>query len=178
MIALGYGSSLIVQELQERFNVRTTLQNILQSYIRSPSFMKRVDQIRATMAIEVNKHPIASKIARLDYILTGINECLKWRVHKTTKTDEGKIIQKELRRPFHALPALIREARAEVEGDPELTKKFTLYDLMREFEPENGKGGNGNGNRSKSKLKGRVSASNYAESSKMDLSRSGGPEIL
>ena len=117
MIVTGYNARIICDYLKEEHGIEVSVQNIYQNYIHSPRYKKRLESLRGVLDRRLMKHPLASKVARLDIINEAIHECMTWRLDKINYDKDGNELSRVEKRQMQAVGNLIQQARAEIEGD-------------------------------------------------------------
>jgi hypothetical protein len=116
-IAGGMNAELIKQELDEKYGKKVSVQNIYQGYIHAPKWKKRIESITKAMDKELAKHPLAKKETRLNFVLAALNEANIWRLDKIHFDKDGYEQAKVYKKNIGIVAGLIREARAEIEGE-------------------------------------------------------------
>jgi len=117
MLALGYNPSLVSQEMKDQFGVRISRQSVRVYYQRSAKMQKTIQALRDRAAKELMAHPLADKKTRLNYLLRALNHALTWGTDKLYfDKDSGKLLGKVEKVQIGIIPALIKEAREEIEG--------------------------------------------------------------
>lgn len=125
----GMNPELISQELEETYGKKVSRQNIHTNYIHSPKWKARISKLMDKVDAEIAKHPIAKKANRLDFILAALNEAFVWRLDKIHFDKDGCEQAKVYKKNIGAVAGLIREARAEVEGEKgiEISNPVHIY---------------------------------------------------
>lgn len=101
LLAQGLSNNFVVDDLKKSFGVEIVQQTV--NYYRSSrKWQKFILRLREKYLSNVLKHPLASKVNRLNFLLHGINAVIE---------------DKETANSMGTLSALIKEARAEIEGD-------------------------------------------------------------
>jgi len=101
LLAQGISNRLIADDLRKNFDIEIAHQTI--NYYRvSRKWQKFILRLREKYLSDILKHPLASKFNRLNFLLYGINAVIN-----DTETANS----------MGTLSALIKEARAEIEGD-------------------------------------------------------------
>lgn len=140
MLAMGYDTGLVIQELKELYGIDITHQSILKYYKNSRKRRKIIEALRNRWAADVLKHPLADKRNRLNYLLRGINHALKYAVDKLYFDKDGSLVGKVEKVRLGELAALLREARAEFEDlEDGGGRKFGLADLVKQVSEAHGK---------------------------------------
>jgi len=127
LIAAGYNSTRIVQELKETFDIQVTIHNIWANYVSRKKWQPIIARFRDKFDKELIKHPLMSKTNRLNIVKEALGEAMTWRLDKVYYDKEGNEISRVEKRQLGAIAALIREARAEVEGDKPLIDNSKHY---------------------------------------------------
>jgi len=67
------------------------------------------------------KHPLAKKENRLAILNKAINEAMTWRLDQIRYDKDGREVSRIEKRQVGTVASLVREARAEVEGEAPTT---------------------------------------------------------
>jgi len=128
-LASGHSPELVVQELQEEFDIEVTRQNIRSNYQKHPKWEKVIAKMAEEFQKEILKHPLAIKVNRLNWLLQGLNEATTWRHDKFYFDKEGVQVGKVVKKNIGVIAQLVREARAETEGEkgPEFHQPINIY---------------------------------------------------
>jgi hypothetical protein len=145
--------------LKDRCDVEVSHQNIRDTYRHGKKWMKVISYFKNKYLKNISRIPIANKAHRLALLNEASEEALTW--HTKSINEFGEVLEKKI----GILPALIAEARKEVEGEkPQVEQHFhvslsRVHDLVNGnafaekrsslIEPLNAKntdGDNGNGN--------------------------------
>lgn len=123
LIAIGYNARIIRDIIEEEHEVSVSTQNILVNYIHNPKYKERIKELRAKLDEDVLKHPLAQKRARLDILSRAIKEALTWRTDKINYDMFGRELSRIEKRRVGLVASLLKEARAEVEGEKPLVEQ-------------------------------------------------------
>lgn len=104
-LAQGFSPPLVVQFMKEDYNIEMSNQNIYKNYLYRPRWRKFIHKLKTKYCSEILKHPLADKFNRLAIIQKGI---------------QAVINEKKNSKSMGTLASLVKEARAEIEGDPAL----------------------------------------------------------
>lgn len=128
-LAGGMSAELISQELEEKHGKKVSRQNIHKNYASAPKWKAKIEKLSDKIDAQIAKHPIAKKANRLDFILAAINEAFVWRLDKIHFDKDGYEQAKVYKKNIGAVAGLIREARAEVEGEKgiEISNPVHIY---------------------------------------------------
>lgn len=179
MLAYGFSPGLIVQELYQEFGIKVTPDNIRIGYLYRPKTKKRIEEIREKIDQSIMEHPLSKKVNRLNYILKALNHSLEFGVTKKYFSKTGEYLGDIEEVQVGVVSQLIREARAEVEGESDSGKdvKLTLLQVIQDW-------GKVHERRSKDKHQhtrgdlGGVAGLGPDESAQVDQSEFGNIEIL
>lgn len=133
MVACGFNPSIIQQALRDEYDFDLTKQCIWKSYICNPKFRVLAEKFQETITQELQKIPIARKEVRLLVIQKAINECLRERVSKREYDEDGNVTETMVKLQPAAVASLVKEARAETEGEIKDEEKITMLDIIRNF---------------------------------------------
>lgn len=146
LLAAGYSPEHIVQELATFFDISVTPWNIRKNYQKAPRYRKQIEELAVKIDEEVQKHPLAKKVTRLDFLLKTINEAFLWQDSKITTDKHGNETEHIEKRQLGIVPIAIREAGALVEGLPlsgsggmtlvAIVKEVTAWEKAKEEEAE------------------------------------------
>lgn len=106
----------VVDLLKDRLDITMTVQNVDQSYRYAKKWRRIISYLRVRFLNNISRIPIANKAHRLYILNEAVAESLKWRVKSVSQF--GKVEAQKI----GLIPALMREARAEVEGDKPAVK--------------------------------------------------------
>jgi len=109
-LALGKDNNQIVDLVEEKYKLDMSFQNI-DNYRYGEKWKKIISYLRLKYLNNIARIPIAKKAHRLSLLNQAAEECLKWR---TKSINQFGTVQ-EMK--IGVLPALIAEARKEVEGE-------------------------------------------------------------
>lgn len=110
-IALSMTTKQIQDALKERYRVNMSIQNIDHNYRHAPKWRKIIDYLRRRYLNNISRIPIANKGIRLAYLQEALNEAMT--LHVKTRNQFGEIKERRI----GLIPAIVREARLEVEGE-------------------------------------------------------------
>ncbi len=136
MLAKGFTPALVSQMMKEDHGVEISVNGIYNNYLKSPRWNPVIMRLRRQMESDIANHPMASKTVRLNYLQEATKEALKERVVKVSEHGIIKAKQPSI------VASLIKEARAEVEGDQPIAvfnqnidqSKKTLIAMIHESE--------------------------------------------
>jgi len=116
-LACGHSPERVAQDLKDEYGIVISRNNIRQNYQNSAKWKTKIEKMAEAFNREILKHPLASKVNRLNWLQEALNEALTWRVEKIYFGKDGNEIGRIMRKNISVVASLIREARAEVEGD-------------------------------------------------------------
>lgn len=127
-LATGFCPEIVADKLKEEYGIEVTAINIRKNYQHGRKWKKVIEGYRKRFEKDILKEPLAIKANRLRWLQEGINEALRWR-HDKSYYFEGQELDKIEKRNIGLIAGLIREARAEVEGErgPEISVPVTVY---------------------------------------------------
>lgn len=127
-LATGFCPEIVADKLKEEYDIEVTPKNIRKNYLHGKKWKKVIEGFRKRFEKDILKEPLAIKANRLRWLNEGINEAMRFR-HDKTYYFEGQELSKVEKRNVGIVAALIREARAEVEGErgPEVVVPITVY---------------------------------------------------
>jgi hypothetical protein len=120
LLAVGYNSQRCADIFDEEYGIDITPDNVWQNYIQNKKWQKIIKRMQREAERRVLSHPLAKKINRLKLLQDAINEAFTWRLDKIHYDKEGNELSRVEKRNIGMIAALIREARAEIEGDKPL----------------------------------------------------------
>ena len=118
-LALGFSPAKTAQSVRREFNIDISHQAV-EKYRHSPKWKKIIRLMQERIVKEIMKIPIAKKAQRLKYLQEAISEAFTWRVTQRYYDKHGHETGKVERMNLSIVPQLIKEARAEIEGDKSL----------------------------------------------------------
>lgn len=139
LLAKGYTPSLVCKMLLDEHKIKVSLSSIYDNYLKSPRWQKVIRNYRRQMDLDIVNHPMASKAVRLNYLQEGLQEALTERVVKINHDkDTGAELSRIVAKSPGIIAPIIREIRAEVEGDQPIAvfnqtidnSKKTLINLL------------------------------------------------
>jgi len=137
MLALGFNPGLVSQEMKDQFGIVISRHTIRKSYQQNPKRRRTIEALKDRAAAELMKHPLADKRVRLGYLLRALQHALTWGTDKLYfDKDTGKLLGKVEKVQIGAVPALIKEAREEIEGvragdGAQAKKKLDLLQVIK-----------------------------------------------
>ena len=102
LLAQGFTPVIVAEDLKEHFDIDIAPGTIYKCYQNSRKWKPFIQKLKEKYYSDVLKHPLADKTNRLNYILKGLQAVIR---DKSTANSMG------------TLSSLIKEARAEIEGD-------------------------------------------------------------
>jgi len=147
-LASGFSSRVISAILKEEDQIDISQRAICR--YNAGEWKKRVQALREKMDEKVADHALASKKVRLNWLQKAANECMEWRLDKIHFDKDGNELARVHKRQANVIPAIIREARQEIEG--ESTSQNAGFNLVIIRPPKEGENdpSDKNGGRSKS----------------------------
>lgn len=125
LLAVGYNSQRCADIFEEEYGIHISQQNISENYLRSKKWQKIIKRMQRETERKVLSHSLAKRINRLTILQDAINEAFTWRLDKINYDKDGNEISRVEKRNIGMIAALIREARAEIEGDKPLIDAST-----------------------------------------------------
>lgn len=116
-LASGANPAVTAAMVEDQYGIKITRQNIAKTYLHNPYWVSRIRRMRTLFDKKVIQHPLMSKQARLNVILTGINEALTWRLDKIVYDKSKKESIRIMKRNLSSLGSLVNTARVEAEGE-------------------------------------------------------------
>ena len=144
-IAEGWNSRRIAEKVNEEWDIEISHINIFNTYMRGKKWKPIIKKFFNQLTKEIMSIPIAQKKVRLKELQDTINEAKIWRMDKLYFDKEGNEVGKVEKRNIGVIPALIKEARAEIEGDEKNNITMPVINLVyhgehrRKLENENKK---------------------------------------
>jgi len=123
-LVTGYSASVIVSLVQEKYGIKINRSVITNHYMAVPKWKKKTARMRTFYEAHYMKHPLASKLNRLNILQNAINEAMEWRLHKFESNEKGKTVRIE-KRNINIVSGLVREARTEIEGEKKIGINIT-----------------------------------------------------
>jgi len=120
LLATGYNSQRCADIFEEEYGIKITPDNVFQNYIQNKKWQKIIKRMQREAERKVLQHPLAQKTNRLNILRDAVNEAFTWRLDKIHYNKDGKELSRIMKRNFGVTAALMREARAEIEGDKPL----------------------------------------------------------
>lgn len=114
-LASGFSSRVIAAILKEEDQIEISQRSICN--YNAGEWKKRVQALREKMDEKVADHALASKKVRLNWLQRAANECMEWRLDKIHFDKDGNELARVQKRQANVIPAIIREARQEIEGE-------------------------------------------------------------
>lgn len=130
LLATGYNPERCRDIFKEEYEIEITSQCIRTNYLDSKKWKKIIYRMAREAERHVLKHPLAKKINRLKILQAAINEAFAWRLDKINYY-EGEELSRIDKRNICTVAGLIREVRAEVEGDKPLVDQSTHYHFYK-----------------------------------------------
>ena len=127
LLAVGYNSQRCTDIFEEEYDIEITPANVFNNYIQNKKWQKIIKRMQREAERRVLSHPLAKKINRLKLLQDAINEAFTWRLDKIHYDKEGNELSRIEKRNIGMIAALIREARAEIEGE----KGITLQNFIK-----------------------------------------------
>lgn len=118
-IALGKSNRQIIDLLKERFDIDMSFQNIDKTFRAGRKWRPIIERLRNRYLENISRIPIARKAYRLAILQEAAEEALTY--HVKSVNEWGTVEEKRI----GIIPALVAEARAEVEGDYDKNKDKT-----------------------------------------------------
>lgn len=110
-IALNKTTTQIRDLLKDRYEIEMSHQNINNRYRKGKKWQPIITYLRTRYLRNISRIPIADKVHRLTLLNEAAEEALTY--HTKSINEWGTVEEKKI----GILPSLIKEARAEVEGD-------------------------------------------------------------
>jgi hypothetical protein len=126
LIAVGYNSQRCADIFEEEYGIGLSQQNVSDNYIHNKKWQKIIKRMQREAERRVLAHPLAKKINRLKLLQDAINEAFTWRLDKIHYDHEGNELSRVEKRNIGMIAALIREARAEIEGEKGIDVKVGI----------------------------------------------------
>ncbi len=120
LLAVGYNTTRCCNIFEEEYGIEISPQNVWQNYQQNKKWQKLIKRMAREAERKVLQHPLAKKINRLNLLKDAINEAFTWRLDKIHYDKEGNELSRIEKRNIGMIAALVREARAEIEGDKAL----------------------------------------------------------
>jgi hypothetical protein len=117
LLSVGYNPRVCADKFKEDFGIEITPDNVYQNYLKNKKWQKIIQRMAREAERIVLRHPLAKKVNRLNLLTEAANEALTWRVDKIYYDKDGIELSKLEKRNVGIIPNIIREARAEIEGD-------------------------------------------------------------
>jgi hypothetical protein len=117
LLAVGYNCQRSADIFQEEYGIDLSVQNIWKNYVQNKKWQKIIKRMQRETERKVLSHPLAKKINRLKLLQDAINEAFTWRLDRINYDKEGNELSRVEKRNIGMIAALIREARAEIEGE-------------------------------------------------------------
>lgn len=128
-IADGWTSRRIAEKVEEEYDIKISHIAIYEGYMHGKKWKPVIERFRKELIKNIMSVPIAQKKVRLREIEETINEAKRWRVDKLYFDKDGNEVGKVEKRNIGIIPALIKEARAEVEGDQDKAET-NVYNII------------------------------------------------
>ena len=122
-LATGYSAERVAQLCEEVLGKTVSRQNIHQNYMSKPRWKGIITRLTREAERKLADHVLMKKQNRLNILLEAINEALNWRIDKIQYDRFGRELCRIEKRHVGNIASLIREARAEAEGE----KGITIY---------------------------------------------------
>jgi len=117
LLASGYGPTVVSQKMKMEYRVTITPQAVSE-YLTNPKWQIEIEKAKATQTEFIAKHPLASKVNRLNILQDAINDASRQKCTKIVRdTKTGKVKDRFYKNDVGVIPHLVREARIEVEGE-------------------------------------------------------------
>jgi hypothetical protein len=135
LLAMGFNTCQVCDEVRERFGIELAQQTIYETYYKRRA--KTIAFLRERWEKGLMKHPLASKINRLNHILWLLQKAETWSTDKLYFDKDGNLVGRVEKLNLSAAAQLIREAREEIEGKAkdkegkEGSKKYDLIQLIK-----------------------------------------------
>lgn len=123
-LVTGYSASVVVSLVHEKYGIKINKSVITNHYMVVPKWKKKIARMRTFYEAHYMKHPLASKLNRLNILQNAINEAMEWRLHKFESNEKGKTVRIE-KRNINIVSGLVREARTEIEGEKKIGINIT-----------------------------------------------------
>ncbi|MFA7706235.1 MAG: hypothetical protein WCX91_03945 [Candidatus Omnitrophota bacterium] len=117
ILSIGHNACVAADLLKEQTGIEISPQNIYQNYLKDKHWKKIIERMAREAERRVLKHPLAKKVNRLNLLKQAADECLSWRLDKINYDKDGNELSRIEKRNVGIMPQIIREARAEIEGD-------------------------------------------------------------
>jgi hypothetical protein len=135
LLSVGYSVRICADKFKEDFDIDISYQNIFDNYLKDKKWKKIIFRMAREAERRVLQHPLAKKVNRLNLLSEAANEALTWRVDKIYYDKDGCELSKLEKRNVGIIPNIIREARAEIEGDKALVDASTHHHLTNIYLP-------------------------------------------
>jgi len=135
LLAVGYNCQRCSDIFKEEYDIDLSIQNIYQNYLNNKKWNKIITRMQREAERKILSHPLAKKSNRLNLLKDAINEAFTWRLDKINYDKEGNELSRVEKRNIGMIAALIREARAEIEGDKALIDASVHHHLTNIYLP-------------------------------------------
>lgn len=132
MLALGYSSGLVVQELKDEYGIETSRHNIRNNYaVKKKKFILK---LRDRMNRDLANHAGMQKSTRLNALLTALREALHWRTDKLYFDKDGELRGRVEKKSLSTIAKLVEQLRIEAEGVKDTSAPvFTLLNIIKNY---------------------------------------------
>ena len=117
----GWNAYRISEMLDEDYDIKVTPKTIHINYIKGKKWQGLIKKLSDILDKELMKHPLAKKENRLAILNKAINEAMTWRLDQIRYDKDGREVSRIEKRQVGTVASLVREARAEVEGEAPTT---------------------------------------------------------
>lgn len=128
-IAEGWNAERIAQEIKDEWDIDISRAGIFANYIKAPKWQGIINNFRKGLEKELLKVPIANKKVRLKILERAANEAFTWRIDRVVYDKDGKEIERIEKRQIGTIPAIIDQARKEVEGNKIILQDSKVEDV-------------------------------------------------
>jgi len=129
-IVMGYGATVISQKIEDEFDIIISKQAVWKDYIHNKKYTPQLKKLRADFEKEILKVPIAQKKVRLKILQDAIREAESFRLDKIHYDKDGNELSRIEKKMPGIIASLIKEARAEVEGDNNISVSVPVINLV------------------------------------------------
>jgi hypothetical protein len=128
-LASGYDPEKTQERLKEEYGITISRGVIRKNYQYGNKWKEKIRRMRADHEKRIMEHPLAIKMNRLNWILESLNEATKSRHDKSYFDKDGVEKLRVQKKNIGLVASLIREARAEVEGEKSIinVNPVTIY---------------------------------------------------
>ncbi len=133
LLAVGYNAQRCADIFEEEYGIKLSCENISNNYIKVKKWQKIIFRMQREAERKVLSHPLTKKINRLNLLRDAINEAFTWRLDKIHYDKEGNELSRVEKRNIGMIAQLIREARAEIEGDAKSEVNVNTFVVTEEL---------------------------------------------